>query len=701
MSDLSTFFNPESVVLVGATDRSTWSKMAFDNLRLLGFEGKVHLVSRSGGMAHGHQTVASLAEIGEPVDVALLMLPLAAMNEAVRDVGRAGIRNAVVLAGGFAEVGAEGRRLQQALVEAAREHGVRLLGPNCLGFINFNTGACCWTGSMRTPPLKGRISIASQSGAVGTVMKHFAHQHGIGLNIVAATGNEADLGLAEVVDHLVDDPATAVIAIFAEAVRDTALFASAARRALRQGKPIVILKVGRSDLTKQAAQSHTGAMVGDDGVFDGVCRQLGLVRVRSIEELMFTAALLDRTGVLNDGGVAVLSASGGMGELAADYAHLEGVSLPALAPATLAALTAILPPMATPANPLDLTGAVVNNPDLFRQCMEAMQQDPAVAVLVCVFDAPTALNGDWAPFAVGSLEAIGKFRPDGRARFLVVSNAVKTVSDRSREAIEAAALPYLASGLDISVKALKQAVDWSRRHRAAGLVQDESSKASPPVAATLPRSEREAIDYVKGFGVPVVPQVLAADAGQAVAAARAMEGPVVLKIASPDIAHKTEVGGVLLNLHGDAAVAEGFRRIMASAAAALPEARLDGVLVAPMRNDGLELFVGVRQDAQWGHVIALGLGGVWIEALQDVSLRRLPVSAADVGEMLGELRGGKLLDGFRGAPPVDRAALADAVVRIGQAALGLGPTLDTLEVNPLLAAGGRIEALDALASYSS
>jgi acyl-CoA synthetase (NDP forming) len=701
-------FDPASVVLVGATDRSTWSKMAFDNLELLGFRGAVHLVSRSGGMAHGQQTFKSATEIGKPIDVALLMVPITGMMDALRDIGAAGVRNAVVLAGGFAETGDEGRALQDEMVATARSMGVRLLGPNCLGFINFNGGGACWTGSMRTPPLKGAISIVSQSGAVATVMKHFAHQHGIGLNVVVATGNEAALGLADVVDYLVDDPATRVIAIFAEAVRNTRLFREAAGRALLAGKPIVILKVGRSELTVQAAQSHTGAMVGDDRVFDGVCRQFGLVRVRSIEELMFSAALFDRTGVLAPGGLGVLSASGGMGELAADYAHLEGVAMPPLATATLTQLRAILPPMASPANPLDLTGAVVNNPDLFRLCMEALQSDPAISALVCVFDVPTALNGDWAPFAVGSLEAIGKFRTDGRARFLVVSNTVKTVSDRSREAIDAAGLPYLPSGLDMAVKALRHAIDWSARHRATQAPAPAnassswnavSTRSADSVASALPRSERETVEYLKGFGVPVVPQVLAVDEAQAVLAASGMDSAVVLKIASPDIAHKTEAGGVLLGLTGEAAVREGFRRIMTSVASAMPAARLEGVLVSPMRRSGLELFVGVRLDPQWGPAIALGLGGVWIEALADVSLRLLPVSTADVTEMLGELRGARLLKGFRGAAAVDIAALSQVVVDIGRAALGLGPTLDALEVNPLLAADGRIEALDALATY--
>jgi acyl-CoA synthetase (NDP forming) len=275
---------------------------------------------------------------------------------------------------------------------------------------------------------------------------------------------------------------------------------------------------------------------------------------------------------------------------------------------------------------------------------------------------------------------------------------VKYVSDRSRAEIEAAGMPYLASGLDVGMKALQNALRWSALQREGAIeAAPIASRVQPP--ALRPTSEREAMTFLASAGVAVVPQVLADTEALAVSTARELGGPVVLKIASPDIAHKTEVGGVLLNLQGDEAVAEGFRRIMASARVALPQARLDGVVVSPMRKAGVELFVGVRRDEQWGHVIALGLGGVWIEALKDVSLRVLPVSPREVKRMVGELRGVSLLQGFRGAAPVDLDALAESVARIGDAALALGDTLDTLEVNPLRADGARIEALDALATY--
>jgi len=695
---LSALLDPRSIALVGASDRNAFSRSAWKNLQDLGYDGAIHLVSRSGGVAHGRQTLESCRQIGQPVDVALIMVPIAAIVEVLHDVAACGARFAVILAGGFAEVGEEGRALQAQAVQTARTLGIALLGPNCLGFINFGRGAACWTGSMRTPVLRGPVSIVSQSGAIATFAKHFAHQQGVGLHCVASTGNEAMLELTDVVDHLLDDPGNRVIALFIESVRDAQRFRSMAERALRMGKALVALKVGRSEITQRAAQSHTGAMVGDDGVFDGVCRQLGIVRVRSIEELIFTAELLAHLPALDGEGIAFMSFSGGMGELGADYAHLEGIALPAFSPATLGSLREALPAYATPGNPLDLTGGAINEPRLFTQSLAAVGADPGIALTVCIADVPTGLNDDWIPHFVAAVEEIGRHTAQAARPVVVISNTTKYVSDQARELVRRSGLPYLASGADLGMRAVRHALSWSARHRRASAAPPREAWPGPLTpAASRPTSEREAMRHLADFGVPVVPSELAATRDEAVTAARGMDGPVVLKIASPDIAHKTEVGGVRLHLQGDAAVAESFDAILGAVRAAAPSARIDGVLVSPMRRDGIELFVGVRQDPQWGHVIALGLGGVWIEALRDAALRLLPVTPDDVKDMLGELRGARLLQGFRGTPPVDLPRLADVVTRIGEAALALGAALDTLEVNPLLAAGCRVEALDALA----
>ncbi|MDO8705421.1 MAG: acetate--CoA ligase family protein [Sulfuricaulis sp.] len=695
--DLTPMLKPRSIVFVGASDRSTWSSTAYGNLKALGFTGKIHLVSRGGGMAHGQQTLTSCTMIGEPVDVALVMVPVDAVLDILGDIGAAGIGHAVILAGGFAELGGDGARLQDEVLATARRLGIALLGPNCLGFINFNAQVACWTGSMRTPPLAGAIGIVSQSGAVANFMAHFAHQHSVGLSCLVSTGNEPSVDLASVMNYLVDDPDTRVIALFAESVRDPAGFKVTARRALERGKPIVVLKIGRSEITAKAAQSHTGAVVGDDKVFDGVCQQLGLIRVDSIEEMIFTADLMAKVGPLQGSGVGVVSFSGGMCELAADAAHADGVSIPALASDTLGALRAVLPPIATPGNPLDVTGIAVAKPELFEQSLSVLAKDPGVSLLACIFDVPTGASGDWSPTYLAGVNSIGRYMKNSAIPSIMFSNTAKVVSDRSRELIAQAGVSYVPAGTRLGMRAICHAMAWSAKYRR--VRPQARSRPAPAPPSPLPRSERQALEYLAGFGVPVIPSVLARSEQEALAAAALMEGSLALKIASPDIAHKSDVGGVLLNVLGTEALTQGFRQIMASAKAAMTHARLEGVLVSPMRREGVELFVGVRLDPQWGHVIAVGLGGVWIEALQDVSLRLLPVTPEDVTEMLVGLRGAKLLGGFRSAPPVDIPALALVVACIGDAALGLGPTLDTLEVNPLLAAAHRIEALDALASY--
>ncbi len=696
--DLNTLLNPRSIVFVGASDRSPWSSTAIANLKALGFTGELHLVSRGGGMAHGQQALTSCTLIGKPVDVALVLVPPNAVLDVIRDVGAAGIRNVVILAGGFSELGGEGAKLQDQLLAMARGLGILVLGPNCLGFINFNTGAACWSASMRTPALAGSIGIVSQSGAVANYIAHFSHQHSVGLSCVVSTGNEPSVNLAGVINYLVDDPGTRVIALFVETVRDPSGFRHAARRALDSGKPIVVLKIGRSEITAKAAQSHTGSVVGDDKVFDGVCQQSGLVRVDSIEELVFTADLMAKAGPLEGGGVGLVSMSGGMCELAADAAHSDSVTLPELAAETISELRTVLPSFATPGNPLDITGGAISDPELFEKTLSVMSQDSALSLIACLFDVPTGADNDWSPPYVAAVKSIGRYMVKNAAiPTIVISHTVKAVSGKSRELMTEANLSYVPAGTRMGVRAIRNAISWSSKYRRARREPQSRASAAPPSA--LPVSERHTLEYLAGFGIPIIPNVLARSEQQAVAAATTMHGGVVLKIASPDIAHKSDVGGVLLNVSGADAVRRGFRQIMAAAKAAMPDAILEGVLVSPMRREGVELFVGVRLDPQWGHVLAVGLGGVWIEALKDVSLRVLPVTPEDVTEMLGELRGAQLLGGFRGAPPVDIPAVARVVAHIGAAALGLGTTLDTLEVNPLLAAPNRVEALDALATY--
>lgn len=690
---VSALLEPASIAIVGASDKSRWSATAFENLTQGGFQGRVHLVNPRGAMAHGRQVAKSCAELAAQVDIGLVMAPPGAVADAVADLAAAGARSAVILTAGFAETGAAGEGLQQRLRDVAGETGIRLLGPNCLGFINFTNRAYVWTTPVKAPSRNTGVAIVSQSGATAYFLSTLAYQQDVGLSHVVSTGNEADLDGSCFVEYLIEDSHVRSIAVFAETFRDPARFRRAAERALAVGKPLVVLKMGASEVTAKSAMAHTGALVGDDRVFDGICQQLGIIRVRSMEELLATADVVGRTGVLRPGGLCVVTNSGGVGEIAADTAALRGIALPEVSDATAAALRETIPDVATAHNPLDLTGSVT--PEQCEGAMRALGSAGDYAAILCPwYEIPTA------PEQVNErLTQLHRHLTRGMAAApvpgLLVSYTNTVVNELARTIIAETGANYLACGLDRALSGLAGAFWWSQRQREhAG--RRAVQAVAPAVTQERPRSEREALDFLSRQGVPVVPARLAADAAQAVAAARAFGGPVVVKVASPDIAHKSDIGGVALNLQGDEAVRGAFDRVMAAARERCPEAHVEGAIVAPMRERGIELFVGFTRDPQWGPILAVGLGGVWVEVLQDVALRPLPVDAQEVRRMLAGLRGAKLLAGQRGIPAADLNAVAAAIAAIGDAILCLGPELEELDVNPLWVRGGQVEALDAL-----
>ena len=684
---------PASIAIIGASDKSRWSVNVVDNLRSGGYAGKVHLVNPRGALAHGRQCATTCGAVGERIDLGLIMAPGTAVADAVADLAAGGGRSAVIITAGFSETGAQGSALQEKVRAVAAKKGVRLLGPNCLGFINFTNRAYIWTTAVKAPSRSSGVAIVSQSGATAYFLSTLAWQQDVGLSHVISTGNEADLDSSSFIDYLLEQPAARAIAIFAETFRNPAHFLRVAERALALGKPLVVLKMGASEVSAKSALAHTGALVGDDRVFEGICEQYGIIRTRSMEELLATADVLSRTGVLRPGGLGVVTNSGGVGEIAADTAHLRGIALPELSGQAQAAMVKTIPDTATPHNPLDLTGTV--SPEQVEGAVLAMASMPDCAAILCpwydipkeadeVSDRLTALHHHLAK-GMASLAVPG----------LLVSYTNTVVNDMARGIVAETGVNYLACGLDRALAGFAGAFKWSQRYR-----EHQNRKTGIAklriVTSERPRSEREALDYLARHGVPVVPASIVTDAAGAVAAARALAAPVVIKVASPDIAHKSDIGGVLLNLRGDDAVRVGFEQVMAAARQRCPEARLDGAIVAPMRGRGIELFVGFSRDPQWGPILAVGLGGVWVEVLQDVALRPLPVDADEVKRMLMGLRGAKLLAGQRGIPAADLDAVAVAIANIGEAILTLGPDLAELDVNPLWVCGNQIEALDAL-----
>lgn len=685
---------PTSIAICGASDRSRWSTTIYENLRTGGFTGPIALVNQRGGTVHGQQAVRSCAAIGAPVDLGIVMVPRDAVLRACEDLAEAGASAVMILTSGFAETGVEGAGIQASLADLANARDMTLLGPNSLGFINHAAGITAWATPVRPAHVRKGVAIVSQSGATALFLSQFAEELDIGLSHVIATGNEVDLDSTAFIDYLLDHSDVRAIAFFCEAVRNPKGFIACVKKALAIGKPIVVLKVGRSDITAKSAASHTGALVGDDRVFDGICRQYGVIRVESIEDLIVAADLAAFTGVLRPGGLAVLSNSGGICEIAADKAHLHGLTLPPLSDATIGSLREMLPSYGTPHNPLDLTGGI--DPAQTAAIVGLLGRQDDVAAVLCPYyrvpNGPAEVNERLSDLHRGLANGLN----DAPVPGLLISYATTHVTSFARDRAASESLPYRACGLDRALSALAHIARWSERQRR-GLTQAAPVNVEP-AGAERPQSEYEVLSYLKARGVPVVPMTLATTADHAVLAAESA-GAVAVKVASPDIPHKSDIGGVKLNVRGADAVRAAFDAVTGAARTHRPEARIDGALVCPMRNGGIEMFVGIRRDEQWGLVLALGLGGIWVEVLEDIALRVLPVDVVEVRAMLSELRARSVLDGVRGATAADRDALAEAVVAICGVALAAGPALRTIEINPLRVAGSTIEALDGLIEW--
>jgi acyl-CoA synthetase (NDP forming) len=712
---LRALFHPRSIALVGASDNSGWSQGTFANLRDHGFGGPVYLVNRRAGVVHGEKAYPALGAVPGPVDLAYVMVPTDAVLPVLRDGADAGIRAYVVLTSGFGETGAGGARREEQIAAFASDRGLVILGPNGNGYINAAAGITPYGLPIPPPLLRGPVGVVLQSGALASSVLAFAQSRNIGISLLACMGNESMLSVADVVGYLVDDPDTRVIALFLESVRQPAEFARAARRALAAGKPVVALKVGRSALARHTAQAHTGALAGDDGVIDAVFRQLGVVRVRSVEDLIITAGLL-AAGPLPGPRIGVVTPSGGASEIIADRAQDEGLELPPFAPATAAALAAILPGFATVANPLDVTGYVVVDRTLLGRALEIVAADPGIDAVLLLSELPRDSPADPAAIRARYEDTARRIAAAPRP-VVVASNALTDITGFGREFQESTGYPPVVGGIEHGIQAIGAAVRWSRAYREALAAPGQTSRAlaaggpgragrtgpGPAEAswagATGTWAEDRAAALLAACGVPVVPSERAADEMAAVAAAASLGYPVVIKAVAANIAHKSDIGAVRLALADERAARCAYREVRAAArAAGADDAR---VLVQPYRAGGIELIAGIVRDPAWGLVLAVGLGGIWVEVLRDAALRVLPAGPGEIRRALGELRGAAVLRGARGAEPADLGRAADVIARIAEIAGDLGDRLESLEVNPLLVRGAHVEALDALVTWRS
>jgi len=671
---LDRMFRPRSVAIVGASSSPTKiGGLPVDYLKTRGFAGLVLPINPKTAEIQGLTAYPSLAAAPGSIDLAIIAVPAAMVEAALEDAIAAGVPALVIFSSGFAEIGAEGAAMQARLAARAAQAGVRLLGPNCLGFMTV-AGDCYAT---FTPvlnlgkPKRGKVGIVSQSGAFGAYALTLARLRGIGISHWITTGNEADLGFAECVEWLAGDPGTEVIVGYMEGARDGARLRSAFEACRAAGKPLVLAKVGRSEVGAHAAASHTAALAGEDAVFDGVFRQYGVMRGASIEQVFDIAYAAAISGLPRGRRLGIYSVSGGAGVMMADEAAALGLEVPELTQATQAEVLKLVP-FAGVRNPLDITGQVVNVEGAFRTALKLMARDGTVDTIVS-FLALTGLSPMMGPEISADLAAVRAAAPE------IAQYGVTVATPEFRAALEQAGIPVFEDP-NRAVRAAAALAGFAE-----GLGRSATDAGSGPVLSIPACStEPEALGLLGAAGLQVTPHVLAATPEEAARAAEAFGGPVAVKIVSPDILHKTEVGGVRLNLRGAEAVREAAEDILALVRNHAPGARIDGLLVAPMTRGVAEVVIGVQRDPAFGPVVMFGMGGVHVEALRDVTFRAAPVDEDEALRMIGEIRALRLLTHPRGAPPADLPALARLIAQASRLAAANAEGLESLDLNPVI-----------------
>lgn len=690
MCDLDLLFSPRSVAVIGAS--SDPERIGGRPVRYMvegGFQGKLYPINVSGvATIQGLPAYRSILDVPGEVDQVIIVVPVGVLEAAVRDCLSKGVKHLLVFTSGLAEADAEGAALQDRLVELCREAGARMLGPNSLGLFNPALGLYATFGTVfnGARPVAGPIGVATQSGAFGACAYGMAMLRGMGLSRVVATGNEADIDVAECISYMADDPDTRVICVGLEGCRDGQRLREALLKAARANKPVIIMKVGATELGAAAAATHTGSLAGNDTAFETVFAECGAYRARTIEEMLDVAYFCAVGGLPANDATAVMTTSGGIGVLMADEGTHLSLSLPPVSPRAEEGLRKLLP-FAVPANPFDSTAQVTAVEDGITRAMEAMLEDSDYGTIY-VYLSALGLSEE-------RFEPVGKTLRELRARhphrcFVVLMLSLPEI-DRSLERDGIVVFEDPSRALRAQAGAARMAELRRNLHE----VRRPAPRPDAP-RLTPVRGEHEAKALLARAGVPVPPEHLCVSAEDAVRAAEEVGYPVVAKIASIDIAHKTEIGGVMLGLADAEAVRAAHAQLLARATEYAPQARIDGVLIAPMIRDGIETIIGVHMDVVFGPMMMFGLGGTAVELFKDVAFASAPLTPVRAERMVQSVRAHALLSGWRGAPPADLQTLVQTLCRVSEFAVTHADQLQGIDINPFVVRTEGAVCLDAL-----
>ncbi len=686
---LEALFAPKSVAVIGASTKpDSLGQAVFKNILFHGYTGVVYPVNPKAHSILGVKAYPSVLDIPDEVDLAVIIVPALAVAGVLDECGRKGVRAAVVISAGFKEIGPEGAQREAELQQIAQRYGIAMLGPNCLGIINTDPDVSLNATFAPGMPRRGNIAFISQSGALGVAALEYAQRQKIGLSKFISIGNKADLHENHLLEYLKDDPLTDVVLLYVEDLEDPQGFHRLATEITSERPkkiPILAIKSGRTLEGAKAATSHTGALAGSDEVYDSVFMQSGVLRVETIEELFDYAVAFAQQPLPKGNEIAIVTNAGGAGILATDAAVRYGLQLASFSEETVQKLRELLPPTVNVANPVDMTGEP--NEQRYDTIVRTVLADPNVDGVI-VIAAPHILMS-LENIAKNIVRAVQETQSDKPvlACLMAVTDARPAVEILETINIPNYSFPERAAR---ALAAMARYRDWVHRPRTEyRIFRDVQIERAREIIAHAKRDGRrlllepEAHDLLKAYGFPVLRYHLARTEDEALLAAHEIGYPVVLKIVSPDIAHKVDVGGVKLNIQSDTELRESYRQMLADVTRVKPNAQIVGVFVQEFIKGGKETILGLKRDPLFGPLLMFGLGGIYVEALRDVTFRLAPIRELGVQRMIRQIRGFKILEGFRGDPPSDIDAIAECLARLSQLATQLEEIIE-LDINPLI-----------------
>ena len=688
---LDSLFNPESIAVIGASkDPRKVGYAVLNNLIRFNYKGRLYPVNPSSPEILGIKAYPKVSEVGEKIDLAVIVIPAKFVPEALIDCAKAGAGSAVILSAGFKEAGHEGIKLEAEVKRISNEHNIRLLGPNCLGIINTsNNMNASFAGDMLP---KGRTAFFSQSGALGIAILDWALGNKMGFSKFISLGNKTDLNEIDFIEYFINDPETDLILGYIEDVVDGKRFMQIAAKATKI-KPIVLIKSGGTEAGARAASSHTGALAGSETAFNAAFKQTGVIRAQGIQDLFDTAGAFSSNKLPAGNGLLIVTNAGGPGILAADMAERSGIRLPQMTKETLDSISGLLPATASLYNPVDIIGDATS--ERYSAVLDKAIDDPNVDGILVILT-PQAMTDveNTADIVIKTANATDK---PVIASFIGEMRVRKAIDRLKANSIPSFSYPELA------VTAFKRLYEFNTwKHAGDGNV---SSYPANKVAAQeaidkligsgkYQAGEDIAMDILSQYGFTFPERALARTAKEAAAIAERLGFPVVMKISSPDILHKTDVGGIKVNINTEIAAEDAFIEITSNVRRLMPEAYINGVMVYEMIKGGKEVILGTTYDRTFGHMIMFGLGGIYVEVLKDVSFRIAPISGKEALTMINEIKTSALLRGARGEKPVDMQAIADGIVKLSNIVTDF-PVIRELDINPLVVMNKGAFALDA------